>query len=451
MGNVLIVDDEVQFLQGLVAVLSDNKDDFRVFTAESGKRALEILNLRPIDLILTDLRMPEMDAFELLAHIASEHPAIPVIVMTAYGTPPIENQLYASGAIEVLSKPIDVDELVEKIKSSLDAIGRKGLLTGISLNNFLHFIAMEQKTCLIEINTQEEEEDKRGLFYFNSGELYDAIFGKLKGQEAALTMLTLKDVKISFRELPKGRVKRRIKCDLMSLLMEGARKLDETEAESRDGEFCIQEEDIQFFSGESTEAPDRSEPPAAQERPFEFVFNDESEAEDEAEPEKHRETDRPIAGPVIVDMASAESSQLDSPSTLIGAEIMGQFQEELDRLKDIDGFLGAGIFSPQGEMVESIGNAGTNMAELGALANDILLKSQKTSEVMGVGRGNMVHIQAPRAQLLIRCLNEATDFASSSTGRAHIHMLVVIEPEGNLAFAKMKLDSVIQDLAPSFR
>jgi CheY-like chemotaxis protein len=52
-----------------------------------GKEAVQILDATGVDLVVTDLRMPKMDGFELLAHMSGNYPDIPVIVMTAYGTP----------------------------------------------------------------------------------------------------------------------------------------------------------------------------------------------------------------------------------------------------------------------------------------------------------------------------------------------------------------------------
>ena len=130
---------------------------------------------------------------------------------------------------------------------------------------------------------------------------------------------------------------------------------------------------------------------------------------------------------------------------------MAEVKEILEKFKSIDGFQAVGVFSPQGEMVAELNSTGHKLAELGALANDVLLKAQKTTEIMGVGRGNMVHIQAPKAQIITRCLNEATDFSSTASGRAHIHMVLIMDQEGNLAMGKMKIDAVIQELAPLFR
>ena len=102
-------------------------------------------------------------------------------------------------------------------------------------------------------------------------------------------------------------------------------------------------------------------------------------------------------------------------------------------------------------MVAECNVSGVNLGELGALANDVLLKAQKTTEIMNVGRGQLVHVEAPKAHVICRCLNEATDFASTASGRAHVHMVVIIGKDGNVAMAKMKVASVIQEVAEFFR
>ena len=129
---------------------------------------------------------------------------------------------------------------------------------------------------------------------------------------------------------------------------------------------------------------------------------------------------------------------------------MAEITQVLTKFKEVDGFQAVGVFSPNGEMVAEANVSDYKLAELGALANDILLKAQ-TTEIMGVGRGNMCHIQAPKAQIIVRCLNEATDFASNQSGRAHIHMVLILGLDGNLAMGKMKLEGVIQELVPYFR
>lgn len=231
MNNVLLVDDETKFLSNLRSGLADYENQFHVLTAENGKKAIGVLESTSVDLVVTDLKMPVMDGFELLAHIASDYLIIPVIVMTAFGTPEVEKRLKRTGIIDMLEKPIDLDTLAASIIRGLKSVQEEGSLTGISLHSFLQLIETEQKTCLIEVTGVNQ---KKGFLYFKEGDLYDAVHGDSRGEEAALSMLILEEVKIRFKKLPGKKVKRRIETVLLSLLMEGLRLKDEAASMAAD-------------------------------------------------------------------------------------------------------------------------------------------------------------------------------------------------------------------------
>ena len=169
-----------------------------------------------------------------------------------------------------------------------------------------------------------------------------------------------------------------------------------------------------------------------------------------------RETEDPghqqseIAEPVASETAHHAAGVDESMSTK-GDNKMASIAEVLEKFKVVDGFQAVGAFSANGEMVAECNVNGTNLAELGALANDVLLKAQKTTEIMNVGRGQLVHVEAPKAHVICRCLNESTDFAASSAGRAHVHLVLILNKDGNVAMGKMKVASVIQEVAEFFR
>lgn len=128
-----------------------------------------------------------------------------------------------------------------------------------------------------------------------------------------------------------------------------------------------------------------------------------------------------------------------------------KMKEALARLKELDGFIAAGAFSAEGEMLAEVSSSDMHLAEVGALANDVLLKAQKSTDIMGVGRGNVIHIAAPKANILVRCLNENTDFSANEAGRAHVHLVLVLAADGNIALGKMLVEKVILQVAESVR
>lgn len=116
---MLIVDDERSFLNLLQEGFKAYSRDFTVSTAENGRQAVEHLRTRPVDLVVTDIKMSQMDGFELLSYLREFHPGVPVILTTAFGTHEIEERLRAMGASQYLEKPLDFEVLVSKIVEEL--------------------------------------------------------------------------------------------------------------------------------------------------------------------------------------------------------------------------------------------------------------------------------------------------------------------------------------------
>jgi CheY-like chemotaxis protein len=118
--EVLIVDDEEPFLLTIADGLSIYKNNFSLLTATNGAEAIKILKASSlIDLVVTDLSMPKIDGFELLAYMNRNYPKIPVILMTAFGTPKIEEIVHNMGIFRYLEKPLDIDVLAENIFAGL--------------------------------------------------------------------------------------------------------------------------------------------------------------------------------------------------------------------------------------------------------------------------------------------------------------------------------------------
>jgi len=227
MHRVLFVDDDQTTIVSIVKKLRAYSDQFEIVSATNGKEALLQLAQGQIDMVVTDLRMPEMDGFELLTHINNEYPNIPAVVITAYNNPEVETHLAEAHQVKVIEKPIDYEALVAAIQRTLKTLADKCTLKGISLSNFLQLIRLEGKSCLIEITDGRGE---RGFFYAEEGELHDAVFGSQTGEEAAYAMLAVVDPKITIHPLPQRKTEKRIQQDLMSILMEGMRLNDERDS-----------------------------------------------------------------------------------------------------------------------------------------------------------------------------------------------------------------------------
>ena len=107
--SILIVDDDARVRTSLAQALRDSASDVRV--AEDGTRALGALAETPVDLIITDVRMPEMNGLELLRLIKERAPETAVVLMTAFDDLPTIATAMREGAEDFLVKPLDLHAL----------------------------------------------------------------------------------------------------------------------------------------------------------------------------------------------------------------------------------------------------------------------------------------------------------------------------------------------------
>ncbi|MFO0687035.1 MAG: response regulator [Sandaracinus sp.] len=220
MTRLLIVDDDHNQLRLLARVISMRRRDLTVLTASHGLEAIEVLGSGPVDLVLTDLQMPEMNGFELLAWVLRHQPHVPVYLMTAF---PAEagGRLSELGSIECFTKPLDVQALLERVSRVL-AEGARGHVRNISLPSFLQLLEMERKTCTLTV----ESGGRSGFLYLESGELVDARTSELDGNEAAMCILAWPDPAITILSGCVAR-QRTIGMPMSFLIMEALRLSDE--------------------------------------------------------------------------------------------------------------------------------------------------------------------------------------------------------------------------------
>jgi two-component system response regulator PilR (NtrC family) len=113
----LIVDDEPDICELLEITLNRMNIDTR--RAETMSSSLSLLKQYPFDLCLTDMRLPDGNGLDLLAHLQQHHPSIPVIVISAYGNMDIAIKAMKKGAFDFIAKPIDLSTLRHIIQGAL--------------------------------------------------------------------------------------------------------------------------------------------------------------------------------------------------------------------------------------------------------------------------------------------------------------------------------------------
>ncbi|PWC09416.1 two-component system response regulator GlrR [Brenneria roseae subsp. americana] len=116
-ANLLLVDDDPSLLKLLGMRLTS--EGFSVTTAESGQEALKLLAREQFDLVISDLRMDEMDGMALFSEIQRYQPGMPVIILTAHGSIPDAVAATQQGVFSFLTKPVDRDALYKAIDEAM--------------------------------------------------------------------------------------------------------------------------------------------------------------------------------------------------------------------------------------------------------------------------------------------------------------------------------------------
>lgn len=117
MTNILIVDDNEK-IRKLIEIYMI-REGFKVFHGEDGESALKILDEVKIDLIIADIMMPNMDGYELVEELRAANFDLPILMVTAKNTFPDKKMGFEIGADDYMTKPIDMDELVLRVKALL--------------------------------------------------------------------------------------------------------------------------------------------------------------------------------------------------------------------------------------------------------------------------------------------------------------------------------------------
>ncbi len=116
--KVLLVEDEQMLRESLAELLSE--EGYQVVQASNGKLGHEAALAEPFDLVLTDIRMPEMDGLTLLKHLQQVIPQTPVIVITGFGTVESAVNAMRSGAADYVLKPVQFEDVLIRIKRALE-------------------------------------------------------------------------------------------------------------------------------------------------------------------------------------------------------------------------------------------------------------------------------------------------------------------------------------------
>ncbi len=133
-GQILIVDDEASMRKMLDILLT--QEGYEVQTAPNAEAAMDALNLHPFDLVLSDIRMPGLSGIDLLRRLKAEDSQTEVVLMTAYASTESAIEAIKLGAFDYVTKPFQVDELVNIVRHALEkkALKEENVLLRVELS-----------------------------------------------------------------------------------------------------------------------------------------------------------------------------------------------------------------------------------------------------------------------------------------------------------------------------
>jgi DNA-binding NtrC family response regulator len=120
MSRILIAEDEVAIRNVLVNILKDENSTFVVDTAENGRIAVDKLRENEYDLLICDIKMPELDGVDVLERIPMISPDTAVVMITGHGDVELAVQCMRMGAFDFISKPPDLNRLLTTVRNALD-------------------------------------------------------------------------------------------------------------------------------------------------------------------------------------------------------------------------------------------------------------------------------------------------------------------------------------------
>jgi len=242
--RLLLADDDPDVVWGIGRALT--RHGISVFTCGDGLEAVQLLEVREIDVLVTDIQMPALNGLALIEWVRQNRPQIRVVVMTAFGSPSIRLISLRKGALLYLEKPVDPQLLLEVLRSSQQNNSFSGSINGIDLFDYVQLMMVTRRDAVLEVSSQQGQP---GLLYLRQGNVCHATCDDAEGEEAFFRCLAFDSG--SFNTLPWREPERNtIETPGEFLLMEAARRKDESRKDLKDSLPLI-EEDIHFGLAEN--------------------------------------------------------------------------------------------------------------------------------------------------------------------------------------------------------
>lgn len=235
--KLLILDDEQDFLEVCQQLFSGLPSQPEVLTANSGSRALTLLESEPFSLLVTDLRMPNMDGFQVLAIVRRRFPSLRIVVMTGAVDEQFRARAYAMGIDLYVEKPKSQKEtqvFFDCVESMLERDIQQTGFRGVQQKALVDLIQMEcltQSSAVLRISSGSLV----GQIWLMGGEIVDAATGSITAEKAFREIMSWKVGSFELQP-PDPKRHRAIYATSQGLLLDTAQALDEAIALATEGE-----------------------------------------------------------------------------------------------------------------------------------------------------------------------------------------------------------------------
>jgi CheY-like chemotaxis protein len=184
--TVLFVDDDSILCMSIQRYVQKHSAAYTLITAGNGREAMDLLGRETVNLVVSDLQMPEMDGFELLAQMSSRFPEIPVMIITAFDSQDTRQRGLLAGAVGFLEKPLEMPDLAARIADALAEQSGGGAFQAVPLETMSQLLGMERKSCALRVS--DKRGGGRGILLFRDGILVDARHNDATGIPAAVAI-----------------------------------------------------------------------------------------------------------------------------------------------------------------------------------------------------------------------------------------------------------------------
>lgn len=223
MTSVLVVDDDAAFRNTIARDLADQ--GFAVSIAQNASEAVDALTSQPVDVLLTDLRMPGADGIDLLDRVRTLAPRTRAILMSGFASARDYQRALECGAVRVLCKPFTSAELLQAIRQAIDCeTGFRGSIHGLSLIDLLQMFHFARRSLAIVVDGWAP-----GHVYLEDGRIIHAVYQDLVGTAALRAILAMPAGSLRTMVLPHA-TPHSITGDFETLLLDSLRSLDEQAA-----------------------------------------------------------------------------------------------------------------------------------------------------------------------------------------------------------------------------